>query len=231
MKFSKVHSRSTLWVLAGTLVVTMRFPSEAQPAQPLASPRLFHLRPTADRLTSGPSWQAGVDIGTVHLLDLLVPGKAMPPDEAIAKFQHTFVLRNETTADIQVDEVQSDCGCTTWSFDDPVKMKTPFSVASGTELKVTVSINPQAVGGGAFQHSVTLVMKGQVAPLSQMSIQGYVDNGVAVNNGAQPERTVCVPFSILGSGASRHVVLNLDRRLPQYFSAGVKLRLVTTNDF
>lgn len=199
--------------------------AEAQVSDDLNVAPLSKLTPLSDHLDSTPSWQAGYRFGSVKILDILPAynGKEVP------SLTHTFVFTNAGPTPIVISDMVSDCSCTKPNIDETDFRGLPYTVPSGRDIRVTVTLDPRQVSGGQITRTVNLLKQDQETPVATMTMQGLVINGVSVSDGEKEEKIVKLRAVPQGIEQRRQVLLTLDRRLPLYFKNDTLLRFVTTD--
>ena len=88
--------------------------------------------------------------------------------------EHTFTLRNDGTASITIDRLQSSCGCTTAFLADEKSL--PLTVGPGGIVPVKVSIAPHRLAPGAVTKSVWVFTHGAADSSVLLEITGTLQD-------------------------------------------------------
>ncbi len=94
-------------------------------------------------LTAVVGWAQGGDAGPRPKLAISEPTADLPPVVQGEKISHDFVVKNEGTAALKIDEVIPSCGCTVISFDK--------EIAPGATGKIHAEVDTSKLTGGSVK--------------------------------------------------------------------------------
>jgi hypothetical protein len=86
---------------------------------------------------------------------------------------HDFVVQNTGDAPLFIENVRTDCGCTTVSY--------PKRIPSGGKGKITVNINTTNYGGRDIRRQVVVQTNDDKNPRQVLIISGFVEKFAEVN--------------------------------------------------
>lgn len=176
----------------------------------------------ADNVTGGASLSGRpmtANPAVVTVLDA-VNAKPIPPERggeisfdfgsvdegSIPTLDHSFALRNDSSAPISLAQLQPSCGCTTAALDGRAQL--PLSVQPGQSAVIDVSLNMRQLEPGQFSKLLFVKLTGQAMPAAIIRLSGNI---VAAATFVEPQ----IDFGTLAYGdtPSKSLAVTVDTRL------------------
>ena len=145
-------------------------------------------------------------------------GRSWLPNDAM--LAHTFALRWDGPGILTVAQIHAACECTVASVAGNRQLQPPFPMGPGTELQLSVRVDPAQLGEGRFEKVVWVYTADQAMPAATLYVTGSLRSSPSVT---PPQ----LDFGTLEVGQSRSLLFTAELAKPA--DATGRLRVECSN--